>query len=80
MSNRRFDMYQYRQIILRLRQGDSIRGIAQAKLADRKKIRQIRDVAMLQGWLSTERNLPNDEELGLFFGSLSKFKFTYPIN
>ena len=34
MSNRRFDMYQYRQIIFRLRQGDSIRGIAQAKLAD----------------------------------------------
>jgi hypothetical protein len=30
-------MYQYRQIIFRLRQGDSIRGIAQAKLADRKK-------------------------------------------
>ena len=26
-------MYQYRQIIFRLRQGDSIRGIAQAKLA-----------------------------------------------
>ena len=73
-------MYQYRQIIFRLRQGDSIRGITQAKLADRKKIRQIRDVAMLQGWLSTERNLPNDEELGLCFGSLSKFKFTYPIN
>ena len=37
-------MYQYRQIIFRLRQGDSIRGIAQAKLADRKKIRQIRDI------------------------------------
>jgi hypothetical protein len=65
-------MYQYRQIIFRLRQGDSIRGIAQAKLAGRNKIRQIRDVAMSQGWLSMERDLPNDEALALFCGSLSR--------
>lgn len=66
-------MYQYRQIIFRLRQGDSVRGIAQAKLADRKKIRQIRDVAISQNWLHKERDLPNDEELALLFGSLAKF-------
>lgn len=45
MSNSRFDMYQYRQIIFRLRQGESLRGIARAKLADRKKIRQIHKVS-----------------------------------
>ena len=56
-------MYQYRQIIFRLRQGDSIRGIAQAKLADRKKIRQIRDIAIHQDWLNIQRDLPTDEEL-----------------
>lgn len=67
MSNRRFDMYQYRQIIFRLRQGDSIRGISQAKLADRKKIRQIRGVAIQQGWLNLERDLPSDEELLTIF-------------
>ena len=55
-------MYQYRQIIFRLRQGDSIRGIAQAKLADRKKLRQVRDIAIQQGWLNIERDLPTDEE------------------
>lgn len=27
MSKRRFEMYQYRQIIVRLRSGDSMRGI-----------------------------------------------------
>jgi len=68
MSNRRFDMYQYRQIIFRLRQGDSLRGISQAKLADRKKIRQVRDMAMSQGWLNPERELPTDEELAAVFG------------
>jgi transposase len=60
-------MYQYRQIIFRLRQGDSIRGIAQAKLADRKKIRQIHAVSVQQGWLNIQRDLPTDEELLTFF-------------
>jgi len=72
MSNRRFDMYQYRQIIFRLRQGESIRGIARAKLADRKKIRQIRQVSQSQGWLSLERELPTDEELLQFFKPVKK--------
>ena len=74
MSNRSFDMYQYRQIIFRLRQGESIRGIAHAKLADRKKLRQIRDVAIQQGWLNIERDLPTDEELSQCF----KLKQKYP--
>jgi hypothetical protein len=38
-------MYEYRQIIVRLRQGDTIRGIAQAGLANRKKVRVIRKIA-----------------------------------
>ncbi len=60
-------MYQYRQIIFRLRQGDSIRNIAQAKLADRKKLRKIRQTAIQQNWLNPERELPSDEELLKFF-------------
>lgn len=67
MSNRSFDMYQYRQIIFRLRQGDSVRSIAKEKLADRKKLRQIRDIAIQQGWLNLERDLPTDEELSRHF-------------
>ncbi len=65
-------MYQYRQIIFRMRQGDSIRGIAQAKLADRKKVRQIRSVATKQGWLSLERDLPTDDELLTFLSTAEK--------
>lgn len=72
MSNRSFDMYQYRQIIFRLRQGESLRGIAYAKLADRKKLRQIRDIAKEQGWLNIERDLPTDEELSCWFNLKQK--------
>ena len=60
-------MYQYRQIIFRLRAGESVRGIAQSKLADRKKLRQIRDIARQQGWLNLELDLPTDEELSNCF-------------
>jgi transposase len=67
MANRRFEMYQYRQIIFRLRQGDTLRGLARDHLADRKKIRKIYHVAVGQGWLNPEQELPTDEELSKFF-------------
>jgi len=67
MSNRRIEMFQYRQIVFRLRQGESIRGIANAKLADRKTVRKIHQVAFEQGWLNLEKDLPTDEELSNFF-------------
>lgn len=60
-------MYEIRQIIFRLRQGDTIRGIARAKLADRKKIRLIRKMALQQGWLYEKSPMPSDDELSMFF-------------
>jgi transposase len=69
MSNRRFEMYEIRQIIFRLRQGDSIRGIARAELADRKKIRKVYQVSVEQDWLNIKKELPSDEELLKFFKS-----------
>ncbi len=79
MSNRRFEMYEYLQIISQLREGASIRGLAREKLADRKKLRKIRDIALAQGWLKPGRALPKEEELALFFkkssaNSLSSLK------
>ena len=67
MSNRRFEMYEIRQIIFRLRQGDSIRGMARAKIADRKKIRKVHRIAIQQDWLNNKKDLPTDEELLKFF-------------
>lgn len=56
-------MYEIRQIIFRLRQDDSIRGISRAKLADRKKVRKIHRVAVKQGWLDLRGPLPSEDEL-----------------
>jgi len=63
MSNRRFEMYQYRQIVIHLRLGDSVRSIARTRSADRKTIRRIRIIAEAQGWLNTEIELPDDNVL-----------------
>lgn len=67
MANRRFEMHEYRQIIVQLRLGETIRGLVQSKLASRKKIRSIRKIAMQQRWLEPQHDLPTDEELAKFF-------------
>ncbi len=74
-------MYQYRQIIFRLRSGDTIRSIARAKLADRKKVRSIRQIAIQQGWLNPQHELPTDEILAKFFGQreITTTKNHYPL-
>lgn len=61
-------MYQYRHIIVRLRSGETIRGIARTKVADRKTVRKIYHIAKQQGWLNTSQELPNDEVLIQFLG------------
>ena len=68
MSNRSFEMYQYRQIIVRLRSGESMRSIGRSKLADRKTVRRVRNIAMQQRWLSRETEIPSDEVLAKFLG------------
>ena len=40
MSRRRFEMYQYRQVLVRMRQGDSDRDIDRTGLMGRKKLGQ----------------------------------------
>jgi transposase len=53
-------MYQYRQILVRMRQGDSDRDIARSKTMGRKKIAQVREIARERGWLTPEASLPDD--------------------
>jgi hypothetical protein len=67
MSNRRFEMYQYSHIIIQLRNGNSIRALSKAKLADRKKLRKIKQIAEAQGWLDSKGPMPDDEVLARFF-------------
>jgi len=64
-------MHQYRQIIYRLRLGESIRSIAKTGLAGRNKIRSIYKIAKQQGWLDTCTELPTEKHFVHFFGRLS---------
>lgn len=67
MSNRRFEMYEYIQIITQLRLGGTLRGLAREQLADRKKLRKIRDLAMEKGWLDPKSPMPTELELSKYF-------------
>jgi transposase len=60
---RRFEMYQYRQVIVRMRLGDSDREIAQAGLMGRRKAAALRHVALAQGWLNQDQPLPEETTL-----------------
>ena len=56
-------MHHYRQALLRMRQGDSDRDIATAKVMGRPKAAQWRRLAGEQGWLDPTQPLPDDEAI-----------------
>lgn len=67
MSKRSFEMYQYRQVLLRMRQGDSDREIARSGLMGRPKSKAVRVVAAERGWLDPAAPLPDDDALAVVF-------------
>jgi transposase len=68
MSNRRFEMYEYRQVLVRLRQGDSDRDVSRSRLMGRRKVAEVRQQAKSQGWLDAQQPLPDDAALAAVFG------------
>lgn len=60
-------MYEYKQVILQMRLGESDRAIAKSGLVSRTKARQIRAVAEKEKWLNELIELPTDEVLSPFF-------------
>lgn len=48
VSRRRFEMFQYRQVLVRMRQGDSDRDIKRARLMGRPKAAEPRSCALWQ--------------------------------
>jgi hypothetical protein len=66
MANRRFEMFHYRQVVHRMRMGESDRAIAKSKLIGRLKCAQVRAVAEKSGWLGAGP-LPDDAELAAAF-------------
>jgi transposase len=69
MSKRRFEMYQYRQALLRMRQGDSDRQIARGGLMGRPKAAAVRVEAQARGWLDPATAVPDDAALAEVFGT-----------
>ena len=65
-------MYQYRQVLLRMRQGDSDREIARTGLMGRAKSAAVRVVALERGWLEPSAPLPDDEALAATFANTSR--------
>lgn len=63
MANKRFEMYEYRNILVRMRQGESDRALAKAKLIGRPKAKALRAMAEAQGWLDPATPLPDDPVL-----------------
>jgi len=56
-------MYQYRQVLTRMRLGESDRAIARSGLMGREKASALREVAVREGWLETSGALPDDATL-----------------
>ena len=61
-------MYQYRQILVRIRQGDSDRDIARAKTMGRKKVAQLRAIARERDWLALDSPIPDEQTLAAALG------------
>ncbi|VBB42879.1 hypothetical protein TRIP_B240002 [uncultured Desulfatiglans sp.] len=68
MANRRFEMHHYRQVIFRMRMGQSDRAIAKSGLMGRIKCAEVRAVAERNSLLSAVP-LPEDQVLGKLFES-----------
>jgi len=56
-------MFQFRQVLVRMRAGDSDREIARSGLMGREKLAALRALARERGWLQPEGALPDDEAL-----------------
>ena len=62
-------MFEYRQVLTRMRLGDTDRAIARAGLMGRRKAAQLRLTAEAAGWLDVATALPGDGEFAAHLGS-----------
>ena len=69
-------MFQYRAVLVRLRQGDSDRDIARARLMGRPKVAVLRALAAREGWLATDRPLPEDAVIAAAIGQARRARST----
>lgn len=69
-------MFQYRQVLVRLRAGDSERLIARSGLMGRDKAAAFRSLAARCGWLDAEQPLPTDEAIATAVGQARRARTT----
>lgn len=60
MGRRKIEMYQYRQVVIRLRAGDTDREIARLGLMGRSKLSTFRELANSLGWLDASQPVPDE--------------------
>jgi len=76
MGRRKIEMHEYRQVLLRLRQGDSDRDVARSRLMGRAKTAAFRSLAQACGWLQPAAALPTDTEIAAAVGSARRARST----
>jgi hypothetical protein len=69
-------MHHYRQVLVRLRQGDSDRDVARSRLMGRPKVAAFRALAAAQGWLEPAAVLPEDAALAAAVGRARRARST----
>lgn len=72
MGRRRIEMHQYRQVLVRIRPGDSDRELARCRYMGRRKLAALRELAEQRGWLKPDAPLPDDAEIAAALGSPRK--------
>ena len=63
MGNRKFEMHEYGQILLRTRLGETDGAISKSGPMGRRKLGEVRRLAAASGWLDAARPLPDDARL-----------------
>lgn len=69
-------MFQYRAVLVRLRQGDSDRDIARSRLMGRPKVAALRALAAREGWLVADTALPEDATIAAAVGQARRARST----
>ena len=72
VGRRRFEMFPYRAVLMRLRQGDTDRDIARAGLTGRPKTAALRALAAEHGWLDPGVALPEDSQIAQALGATQR--------
>ena len=61
-------MFQYRQVLVRFRAGDSVRELSRSGLMGRDKLATLRAVAQERGWLDPQAQMPDDQTIAAALG------------